>query len=50
MKVVSDALTSQTANLQINLEQLLKARHDFRHHLAILKGLLRQKEYTAASD
>lgn len=50
MKVVSDALTSQTANLQINLEQLLKARHDFRHHLAILKGLLGQKEYTAASD
>ena len=38
MKIVSDALTSQTANLQINLEQLLKARHDFRHHLAILKG------------
>ena len=44
MKVVSDALTSQTANLQINLEQLLKARHDFRHHLAILKGLLGQKD------
>ena len=43
MKIVSDALTSQTANLQINLEQLLKARHDFRHHLAILKGLLGQK-------
>ena len=50
MKIVSDALTSQTANLQINLEQPLKARHDFRHHLAILKGLLGQKEYTAASD
>lgn len=50
MKVVSDALTSQTANLQISLEQLLKARHDFRHHLVILKGLLGQKEYTAAAN
>lgn len=50
MKVVSDALTSQTANLQISLEQLLKARHDFRHHLVILKSLLSQKEYSSAAD
>lgn len=48
IKVVSDALTSQTANLQISLEQLLKARHDFRHHLVILKGLLGQREYGSA--
>lgn len=50
MKVVSDALTSQTANLQLSLEQLLKARHDFRHHLIILKSLLTQKEYSSASN
>lgn len=50
MKLISDALTSQTANLQANLEQLLKARHDFRHHLVILQGLMTQSQYRSAAD
>lgn len=50
MELISDALTSQTANLQASLEQLLKARHDFRHHLVILQGLMTQGQYRSAAN
>lgn len=36
--------TSQMATLQYNLEQFKQARHDYRHHLITIKGLLEQNK------
>lgn len=43
-QLLTSVQTSQNATLQYNLEQLKKARHDFRHHLIAIKGFLEQKE------
>lgn len=39
-RLLASVQTSQTATLQYNLDQLKKTRHDYRHHLITLKGLL----------
>ena len=43
-RLLASVQKSQMATLQYNLEQFKKARHDYRHHLITLKGLLEQKE------
>lgn len=42
--------TSQMEELQANLEQMKQARHDFRHQLITLKGLLLQSKTKEALD
>lgn len=49
-KLLINVQTSQMATLQHSLEQLKKARHDFRHHLITIRGLLDQKEPGKAAD
>ena len=43
-RLLASVQKSQMATLQYNLEQFKKARHDYRHHLITLKGLLEQGE------
>ena len=43
-RLLASVQKSQMVTLQYNLEQFKKARHDYRHHLITLKGLLEQKE------
>lgn len=42
--------TSQMEELQTNLEQMKQSRHDFRHHLITLKGLMQQSKTKEALD
>lgn len=43
-RLLTSVQTSQMATLQHNLDQLKKTRHDYRHHLITLKGLVERKE------
>lgn len=44
IRLLDSVQKSQMATLQYNLEQFKKARHDYRHHLITIKGLLEQEE------
>lgn len=48
-RLLTSVQTSQMATLQHSLEQQKKARHDFRHHLIVLQGLIEQQEPEKAS-
>lgn len=41
-RLLAMAQTSQMARLQAALEQMQKTRHDFRHHVIAVRGLLKQ--------
>lgn len=49
-RLLAGVQTSQMATLQYNLDQLKKTRHDYRHHLIALKGLLDQEKHSQALD
>lgn len=49
-KFLASVQTSQMAALQYNLDRLRKTRHDYRHHLITLKGLLDQNKQEQARD
>lgn len=49
-RLLASVQTSQMAALQYNLDQLKKTRHDCRHHLITLKGLLDQEKYVRARE
>lgn len=49
-RLLASAQTSQMATLQYNLEQFKKARHDYRHHLITIKGLLEQDKTDCALE
>ena len=49
-RLLASVQTSQMATLQYNLEQFKKARHDYRHHLITVKGLLEQGQTDTALE
>ena len=49
-RLLASVQTSQMATLQYNLDQLKKTRHDYRHHLITIKGLLEEKKPDCALE
>ena len=49
-RLLASVQTSQMATLQYNLDQLKKVRHDYRHHLITLKGLLQAEKADQALE
>lgn len=49
-RLLAGVQTSQMATLQYNLDQLKKTRHDYRHHLITIKGLLEEQKPDCALE
>lgn len=49
-RLLAMAQTSQMARLQAALEQMQKTRHDFRHHVIAVRGLLKQNRPEEAME
>lgn len=49
-RLLAGVQTSQMATLQYNLDQMKKTRHDYRHHLITIKGLLEEQKPDCALE
>lgn len=47
---LNNALTSQMGSMQKDMDQMVKTRHDLRHHMIALKGLIQKEQTQTAVD